>query len=98
MKNLFLVAAALAALVLSGFRVEAQTAPSQPSPALAKLPYTAVHEPQFISPSEVNFMRPDDQLIGIVIGKVAKAYPAGIVAQHGLVEDETPDGPIAITW
>jgi hypothetical protein len=43
-------------------------------------------------------MRPDDQLIGIVIGKVAKAYPAGIVAQHGLVEDETPDGPIAITW
>jgi hypothetical protein len=31
-------------------------------------------------------------------GKVAKAYPAGILAQHGLVEDDSPSGPIAVTW
>lgn len=97
MKIVFLVAAGLAALLLIGPRVPAQTAPSQ-SAAPAKLPYTAVHNPEFMSPSEVKFMRPNDRLIGIVVGKVAKAYPAGIVSQHGLVQDETPDGPIAITW
>jgi hypothetical protein len=31
-------------------------------------------------------------------GRAAKAYPAGILAQHGLVEDSSPSGPIAITW
>jgi hypothetical protein len=31
-------------------------------------------------------------------GNVAKAYPAGILSQHGLVEDRSPNGPIAITW
>ena len=99
MKSLFVMAAALAALAIGGARVQAQSAPAQSSTtALPKMPYTAVHNPQFISPSEVNFMRPDDQLIGIMVGKVAKAYPAGIVSQHGLVEDQTPDGPIAITW
>lgn len=99
MKSVFLiVVVALIASVLAGARVEAQTVSSSPSPVPAKLPYTAVHNPQFMSVSEVNFMRPEDRLIGIVIGKVAKAYPAGIVAQHGLVEDETPEGPIAIAW
>jgi len=37
-------------------------------------------------------------VIGIIVGTVAKAYPAAILSQHGLVEDQTPSGPIAITW
>ena len=87
--------------VFAGARGDTQTADSPASPPAsppAKLPYTAVHSPEFIHPSDVHFMRPDDRLIGVVIGKVAKAYPAGIVSQHGLVEDQTPDFPIAITW
>ncbi len=62
------------------------------------LPYAAVHNPEFISVAAATFMNADDRVIGVAGGKAPKAYPAGILAQHGLVEDESPDGPIAVTW
>ena len=62
------------------------------------LPYVAVHNPEFISVPEATFMTADDRVIGLMSGKTAKAYPAGILAQHGLVQDDSPKGPIAITW
>jgi hypothetical protein len=62
------------------------------------LPYVAVHDPEFISAPAATFMNADDRVIGLMNGKTAKAYPAGILAQHGLVEDDSPTGPIAVTW
>ena len=62
------------------------------------LPYAAVHNPEFIAPSDATFMNAEDRVIGLMSGATAKAYPAGILAQHGLVEDGSPSGPIAITW
>jgi hypothetical protein len=62
------------------------------------LPYVAVHNPEFLSAAAATFMNAEDRVIGLMSGKTAKAYPAGILAQHGLVEDESPSGPIAITW
>jgi hypothetical protein len=62
------------------------------------LPYAAVHNPEFISAPTATFMNADDRVIGLMSGKTAKAYPAGILAQHGLVEDDSPSGPIAVTW
>ena len=62
------------------------------------LPYAAVHNPEFISVRAATFMNADDRVIGLLTGKTAKAYPAGILAQHGLVEDDSPSGPIAVTW
>ena len=82
----------IAAFMLGGSAFAlAQT--SQPS-----LPYAAVHNPQFLSASAATFMTADDRVIGLMSGDTAKAYPAGILAQHGLVEDDSPSGPIAITW
>ena len=62
------------------------------------LPYAAVHNPEFISAAAATFMNADDRVIGLMSGKTAKGYPAGILAQHGLVEDDSPSGPIAVTW
>jgi hypothetical protein len=62
------------------------------------LPYAAVHNPEFMSASAATLMHADDRVIGLMSGKTAKAYPAGILAQHGLVEDDSPSGPIAVTW
>jgi len=98
MRNLLCAVTAVAALLLASSRVEPQTSPERSSPELSKLPYIAVHNPQFISAPEATFMHAGDRVIGVIIGKTAKAYPAGIVSQHGLVEDQTPSGPIAITW
>ena len=67
-------------------------------PTPRNLPYLAVHNPQFIAVREATFMSADDRVIGLISGTTAKAYPAGILAQHGLVQDDSPSGPIAITW
>ena len=63
-----------------------------------RLPYKAIENPEFIPAKEATFMSDRDRLIGVTEGKTAKAYPAGILAQHGLVQDKLPDGPIAVTW
>ena len=62
------------------------------------LPYAAVHHPEFLSAAAATFMNADDRVIGVMSGATPKAYPAGILAQHGLVEDDSPSGPIAVTW
>ena len=78
------------ALFLCGSMAAAQTQQS--------LPYVAVQNPEFISVSAATFMNAEDRVIGVMSGKTAKAFPAGILAQHGLVQDKSPDGPIAVTW
>ena len=73
-------------------------APAAQTAAPASLPYTAVHDPEFISAAAATFMNDEDRVIGVLAGKTAKAFPAGILSQHGLVQDQSPKGPIAITW
>jgi len=92
---------ALTAQVLAGCAAFASLAAAQEAAApknSPKLPYAAVHNPQFMSAEEATFMNGDDRVIGLVSGSVAKAFPAGILAQHGLVQDESRSGPIAVTW
>lgn len=90
-KNLFVLAITSSALAFSA------TCAAQKQ-AQPELPYTAVHDPQFLPASSANFLHDPDRVIGITAGPVAKAYPAAILSQHGLVEDQSPSGPIAITW
>jgi uncharacterized protein DUF3179 len=92
MKRPLMTAAVTAGVLL------ANGVPAFQSPAPPPLPYTAVHDPQFIPESDATFMNDEDRVIGVMTGRVAKAFPAGILSQHGLVEDQSPKGPIAITW
>ena len=63
-----------------------------------RMPYTAVDNPEFIPASAATFLAGGDRLIGLTSGNVVKAYPAAILAQHGVVLDDLPAGPIAVTW
>jgi hypothetical protein len=92
MRRTILPAAAVAAALVTSPAATGQNATP------TRLPYAAVHDPQFISAADATFMGDDDRVIGVMSGKTAKAYPAGILSQHGLVEDQSPKGPIAITW
>jgi hypothetical protein len=67
-------------------------------PAAPPMPYTAIHQPEFVTASQAAFLRDDDILLGVTSGHVAKAYPAADLAQHGAVADTVPDGPISVTW
>lgn len=79
-------------LLAFGANAAAQKQPQE------RLPYMAIHDPQFIPASSATFLHDPDRVIGVVSGGIAKAYPAAILSQHGLVEDQSPAGPIAITW
>lgn len=74
------------------------------TPALAQnkapemMPYTTVDHPEFVSASEASFLSDTDVVIGVSSGGLTKAYPGADLAQHGAVQDQMPDGPIAITW
>lgn len=71
------------------------SAPAQAPPGA--MPYTAIHHPEFVAASEATFLQDDDILLGVASGKVAKAFPAADLAQHGAVSDQVPDGPISVT-
>jgi hypothetical protein len=88
-----LAAGSLAASLLAAGVCVAFQAPKKPS-----LPYAAIEHPEFIPASQANFMGDRDRLIGVTDGKIAKAYPAAILAQHGLAQDKLAAGPIAVTW
>ena len=62
------------------------------------LPYTTVDHPAFVPASEASFLSDADIVIGVSGGGVTKAYPGADLAQHGVVQDKMPDGPIAVTW
>ena len=66
--------------------------------AAKQLPYVSIDNPEFTPASAASFLSDGDRLIGLANGKVAKAYPAAILAQHGVVLDHLPAGPIAVTW
>lgn len=92
----------LAIVLSAAVTVFAATAAAQTKKPAAKkqpnLPYTTIDHPQFIPESEARFLKKDDLVLGVTDGKVAKAYPAAILAQHGVVQDRLGDGPIAVTW
>jgi hypothetical protein len=86
-------AGTIAALLFATGRAFAFQAAAKPD-----LPYKAIENPEFIRAKEAKFMSDRDRMIGVFDGKIAKAYPAAILAQHGLVHDNLSDGPIAVTW
>jgi len=88
--NLMVVAAA--AGIAAGGSAGAQ------SKAPEMMPYTTVDHPEFVRAPEASFLSDTDVVIGVSRGGVTKAYPGADLAQHGAVQDQMPDGPIAITW
>jgi hypothetical protein len=90
-----------AVVFVGALSVGARTARAQAKAAKSKkpdLPYTTIDHPQFVSAEQASFLGPKDIVLGVGDGKTAKAYPAAILAQHGVVQDRMADGPIAITW
>jgi len=84
----------IASVALAG-SVAAQTV-QPPQPAM--MPYVAIHDPVFVSPSQATYALDDDLVIGVAKGTIARAYLALDLTQHGSVDDRMPDGPIEVTW
>ncbi len=108
-----IIFAAMAAAGTLGLGVPGAQAQAKAKKAKAvNLPYTTIDHPQFVPASQASFLGAKDIVLGVTDatpsraksaraggpGFTAKAYPAAILAQHGVVQDSMANGPIAITW
>jgi hypothetical protein len=59
----------------------------------------AIDYPRFVSAERAEaFLRPGEKVIGVVIRKVAKAYPVKFLDGHEVVNDSLSRNPIMVTW
>ena len=59
----------------------------------------AIDYPGFVSAAQGDeFLRPGQQIIGVVIGDVAKAYPVEFLNGREVVNDSLARRPITVTW
>lgn len=59
----------------------------------------ALDHPGFVSLAEADrTLKPDDIVLGIELGGLAKAYPVRILNWHEVVNDDVGSQPVLITW
>jgi Protein of unknown function (DUF3179) len=87
---------AMLMLLAIGFAISGAAIGQTKTPKM--MPYTTVDHPEFVPASRASFLSDNDVVIGVSSGGVTKAYPGADLAQHGVVQDQMPDGPIAVTW
>ena len=60
--------------------------------------FPVLTNPKLAAVEEAEGIRDDEPVIGVVIGKQAKAYPISIMGVHELVNDTCGGQPIAASW
>ena len=58
----------------------------------------ALLDPRFLPAAEATFLTDQDQVIGVIAGGVAKAYPLRILTWHEVVNDRLGGRPVAVTY
>ena len=58
----------------------------------------ALTSPKFVPGKGVRFVQADEQVLGVVLNGVAKAYPTRILSWHELVNDYYRDLPVLVSW
>lgn len=57
-----------------------------------------IDEPVFAAAGDVDFLQDADVVFGLSHEGVARAYPQLILVWHEIVNDQFPDGPLAVTY
>jgi hypothetical protein len=58
----------------------------------------ALSEPKYIAAAKADFMQPDEQVIGVNLNGVIRAYPTRILSWHELVNDRFGGLPVLVSW
>ncbi len=96
---LFFVAVAFF-LGLTGFNTDNALVPEEEilSGGPPKDGIPALLKPNFLAAREVRFLRDDDQVIGVTVGDMARAYPIKILNWHEAVNDTLNGQPLVVTF
>lgn len=58
----------------------------------------ALMQPKFIKAAEADFLDDRDDVLGVTLGGIAKAYPVRILSWHELVNDDFGGEPVLVSW
>ncbi len=58
----------------------------------------SIDSPRFTVASKIDFMEPEDRIIGVKYGNHIKAYPVNILDYHEVVNDRIRDLPFCLTY
>lgn len=58
----------------------------------------ALINPENLPASKATFMRAEEQVIGVYLNGVARAYPTRILSWHELVNDRFGRWPVLVSW
>ena len=57
-----------------------------------------LREPRFVPAAQANFLKNEDQVLGVSANGVAKAYRTQVIAFHHIIDDKLGQLPIMVTW
>ena len=60
--------------------------------------FPVLNSPKLVPAAKATGIRDDEPVIGIAIGKEAKAYPISVMGRHELANDTCGKTPIAVSW
>ena len=55
-------------------------------------------EPAYLPAAEADFMRAGEDVLGVYLNGVARAYPTRILSWHELVNDRFGEQPVLVSW
>jgi hypothetical protein len=58
----------------------------------------ALLSPKFMAGQKATFMRADEQVLGVEINGITRAYPIRILSWHELVNDKFGDTAVLVSW
>ena len=101
MKKAAMILGTLSAFIwLTGFNIDNAVVPRNEilSGGPPKDGIPAILEPKFLKPNDAAFLKSSDDIIGVKIGDVAKAYPIRILNWHEVVNDSINGVPVVVTF
>ena len=86
--------------LLTGFNIDNTIVPENDilSGGPPKDGIPALLEPKFIPAQNVDYLNPNDHVMGVVIGNQARAYPIKILNWHEVINDTINGTPIVVTF
>ena len=57
-----------------------------------------IDHPKFLATSDVTFLQPQEPVVAVEVGGVAKAYPIRILIWHEIVNDDFGGTPVVVTY
>lgn len=58
----------------------------------------ALTDPKYVLAAKADFMRGEEQVLGVFLNGVARAYPTRILSWHELVNDRFGKLPVLVSW